>query len=92
MLLQVSLEELARNPQVTTGVAMLIIGVLFMVGTIAIYLRSMITVFVWVFMFFALTLSILFGFDLRMFWIVSLIGVGCVLISMAVWLVFGENV
>ncbi len=80
----VGIDDLIVSPDLTTGVALLILGVLIMPIYGAIRMRSAMTMIFIVIQFAALMLTILIGVNLSIFWVTSMLTMVVLGISVSV--------
>jgi len=90
--MQVGIDQLVVSPDITTGVALLIGFAIFVPFLGAIYLRSALTMVPIVLQFTSLVGAILLGFNLSIFWTVSLISMIVLGMSMAIFVAYGDVV
>jgi hypothetical protein len=81
---QTGIDDLIVTPDLTTGVALLILGILIIPTYGAIKLKSPMTMIFVILQFSALTLTILVGVNLSIFWVTSMLTMVVLGISMAV--------
>lgn len=91
MLLQ-SLPDLAANPQINEGTAIIIFGILAVLLYAGVQLRSTLTLAVWFFSILSLVLSILMDFSFIYFWVAIVITSATLVVSIGVSYAYGQQV
>lgn len=91
-IIQVTFESLAQPDELTTGLALLITGIMGILAFIGIKLNSPVTIGVWAFAMFAFIMHILLGISFVYFWLVVVIDALATLLSMAVYVTYSTKI
>lgn len=88
----IGFSELAQPGELTTGLAIMIVGILALLAIVGVRLRSTISMAVWMFTVLSLVFSILVGTDFVFFWVTVAINCIAVTLSMVVFATYGSQV